>query len=440
MFTIRVPIGAASLVAAVVAALAAPALGAQPADAPAGLTEERMAEHLASFDKIWETVRDGQWDPEFDQEAWSAARAEFRPLVEAATSDDDARGAMDALLARLGQSHFGIIPGETYAALEAGEAGAGDTGMTARLRDDEILVLRVREGSAAHEAGVTPGWTIEAIDGRPMSDLIKAAREAQGVQRAETTCAIVTARRLSGPPGSSVEVRFRDIDGAERTLAIVRAEAPGRMVRFGNLPELRVRVDGRTLEGGVGYFGLNIFFDPPTVLKAWEEWILARLDAPGLVIDLRGNTGGIGAMAMAMGGWLIDEPDLYLGTMRLKGSALRFALNPRIRIYAGPVAVLIDELSASNSEVLSGGLKDIGRARVFGEWSAGLVLLSVVEMLPNGDGFQYAIAGYESASGAPLEGVGVEPDERVIESAASVRSGADPVLDAALAWIASQHK
>ena len=434
---IRVPVlvrlAAAALASGLVAA------GALAQEAGEMINAERRAEHVASFDQVWRTIRDRQWDPAFDQEAWAQARDEFRPQVEAATTDDEARAAMGALLETLGQSHFGIIPKQAYEQIEVGESGAGDVGLTVRLREGALLVLRVRDGSPAADAGVAPGWTIESIDGRPVTKLIEAADEAEGVQRAETTVAFVAQGRLGGPVGSEVAIGFRDSEGAERPMTLARTEAPGKDAKFGNLPEMRVAIDARTLTSGVGYFGLNVFFDPPTVLSAYEDWVLGHLDAPGLVIDLRGNIGGIGAMAMAMGGWLIDEPDLYLGTMMMKGATLRFVLNPRVETYAGPVAVLIDEMSASNSEVLSGGLQDIGRARIFGERTAGLVLLSTAEILPNGDGFQYAFAGYESASGAALEGAGVTPDVRILETAASVRAGADPVLDAALAWIASQN-
>lgn len=432
----------AAVVASALVAGAALAQTAEQADAQTGetISAERRAEHVASFDQVWETVRDRQWDPEFDHDAWAAARDELRPRVESAMTDGEARAAMNELLGRLGKSHFGIIPRQAYEEIESGEIGSGDIGLTVRLRDEALLVLRVREGSPAAEAGVQTGWTIESIDGREASALIEAAAEAETVQRMETTCALVAQSRLSGEAGDPVEIVFRDADGEARSMEIVRGDAPGRLSKFGNLPEMRVAVDAKTVDGGVGYFGLNVFFDPPTVLPAFETWVKGHLDAPGLIIDLRGNIGGIGAMAMAMGGWLVDEPNQYLGTMYLQGSTLRFVLNPRVASYDGPVAVLIDELSASNSEVLSGGLQDLGRARIFGERSAGLVLLSTAEILPNGDGFQYAFAGYESASGTTLEGAGVTPDERVIETAASVRSGADPVLRAALDWIASQSR
>ena len=155
----------------------------------------------------------------------------------------------------------------------------------------------------------------------------------------------------------------------------------------------------------------------------------------GIVIDLRGNPGGIGAMAMGMAGFLVDKPNLRLGTMYMRGATLNFVINPREGAYSGPVAVLVDELSASTSEIFAGGLKDIGRARIFGTHTAGAALPSIFTRLPNGDGFQYAIANYISEGGKPLEANGVSPDMEVRLTREALLAGRDAVLDAALEWI-----
>jgi carboxyl-terminal processing protease len=80
-------------------------------------------------------------------------------------------------------------------------------------------------------------------------------------------------------------------------------------------------------------------------------------------------------------------------------------------------------------------LKDLGRARIFGSRSAAAALPSVIEKLPNGDGFQYAVGNYISEGGQPLEGEGVQPDVKVSLTRAGLLTGRDAVLDAALHWI-----
>ena len=86
----------------------------------------------------------------------------------------------------------------------------------------------------------------------------------------------------------------------------------------------------------------------------------------------------------------------------MRDSTIKFVVNPRLNTFSGPVAILVDGASASTSEILAGGMKDLGRARIFGTHTAAAALPSFFEKLPNGDGFQYAIANYVSEGGKPL--------------------------------------
>lgn len=441
----------ATLTGLVCLLLGSPALAGSPPmrveSTRSEISAERRAEHVASFDHVWRTIADRQWDPDFDTAGWERQRDRLRPRVEAAWTDGEARRAMNDLLGTLEKSHFGIIPASSYEVLApdreatggdaaSPDAGPGDAGLTVRLRDGEFLVVRVRPGSAAAAAGVKPGWSVVEVDGMEVSQILDAAEQSAGVERVETICALAINAWLGGREGEAVEALFRTREGRERDLTLELGPAPGETVRFGNLPDVRVHQDIRTLGNGVGYYSLNVFMDPPRVMPAFEKFVRDHAEAPGLVIDMRGNMGGVIAMSTGMGGWFVDEQNLHLGTMHMPGSDLRLVLNPRDLTFRGPVAVLIDEASISNAELLAAGLKDIGRARVFGARSAGLLLPSVVERLANGDGFQYAIAGYTSASGTSPEGVGVEPDVTIVENAAGLGDGQDPVLRAALEWIA----
>jgi carboxyl-terminal processing protease len=190
----------------------------------------------------------------------------------------------------------------------------------------------------------------------------------------------------------------------------------------------------------LGGLDWQFFFDLVNVLKQYGEAIEASRDADGLIIDLRGNPGGIGAMSFAMGGWLVSERGLKLGTLVTRDGSLNFTLFPRPRPFKAPVAVLVDELSMSTSEILAGGLKDLKRARVFGVRTPGAALPSTVEVLPNGDRFQYAFANYISANGQPLEGIGVVPDVETPWTRAALLEGRDPAVEAALCWIRSSKK
>jgi carboxyl-terminal processing protease len=201
------------------------------------------------------------------------------------------------------------------------------------------------------------------------------------------------------------------------------------------LPETPVWFESKRIGAAVGYVSFNYFLDLQRVMEGFGGAVKACQDCGGLIIDLRGNPGGIGAMAMGMAGYLVEKPGLRLGTMYMRDAQLNFVLNPRLPSFTGPVAILMDACSASTSEIFAGGLQDLGRARVFGTRSAAAALPSVIERLPNGDGFQYAVGNYVSAGGKPLEGEGVKPDVEVKLTRAALLAGHDAVIDAALSWI-----
>jgi len=143
-------------------------------------------------------------------------------------------------------------------------------------------------------------------------------------------------------------------------------------------------------------------------------------------------------MAMGLAGWFTSQSGLRLGTMYLRSTSLKFAVFPRAEPFRGPLAVLVDGCSASTAEIFAGGMQDLKRARVFGTHTAGAALPSWFTKLPNGDGFQYAVANYISEGGKPLEGVGVTPDQEVKLTRHQLLEGQDPALDAAVSWIHGQ--
>jgi carboxyl-terminal processing protease len=206
----------------------------------------------------------------------------------------------------------------------------------------------------------------------------------------------------------------------------------GTLVRFGNLPEMRLVFESRKLPSGAGYIRFNEFLEPATIMPQIQAAVKTFSNAPGIILDLRGNPGGIGIMAMGVAGFFIDKDGQKLGEMKTRTTTLNFVIFPRPEVYSGPLAILLDRNSASTTEILAGGLQDLGRARIFGTRSAGAALPSDIIRLPNGDGFQYAQASYTSVNGKTLEGNGVTPDVVVEESA---NADHDPFIEAAEHWI-----
>ncbi len=207
------------------------------------------------------------------------------------------------------------------------------------------------------------------------------------------------------------------------------------LVTFANLPEVPQRFYAKKLPENVQYFYLSIFLEPGKAMPIFRQAVNDARSCDGFILDLRHNPGGIGGMAMGMGNVFISQPNLKLGTMTQRDFKVDFILTPQLNPFAKPLAILIDEGSASTSEILAGGLQDIKRARIFGKKSPGMALPSLVEKLPNGDTFQFAVANYLSTSGRSLEGNGVTPDEIIDQP---IKDDHDPVIEAAVKWIKSQ--
>ena len=407
--------------------------GAQPA-----LTAEQKRLNLESFEFIWSTIRDQYWDPTFGGVNWYAVRDEFRPRIEHATTMPETRSLMGQMLGRLGKSHFAIIPADVYGDLDSHDdaGGTGTTGIDVRVLEGHAIVTSVEEGSPAAAQGVRPGWEVVSIDG---TELAPRMQKVAALYRNSTTRELYLTRsalaKLAGDEGSVARVQFRDGGGAAVTREIGRMRPRGSLAKFGYLPPSYVWITSRKIAGDIGYVAFNLFLDPARLMPEFGGAVHSCTGCAGLIVDLRGNPGGLGIMAMGMAGWFIDKPDQKLGTMYTRQAPVKFIVNPRPPVYAGALAILVDGSSASTSEVFAGGMKDLGRARIFGTRTAGAALPSAIDLLPNGDALQHAMADYISEGGRTLEGLGVIPDVEVKLTREALLSGHDAVLDAAIEWI-----
>jgi carboxyl-terminal processing protease len=392
---------------------------------------------LDSFEHVWTTIRDKHWEKKPGGLDWDAIHAEFRPRVERARNTEEVRALLREMLGRLHQTHFGIVPADVYQAVAEAAGGDGSPGIDLRVLDSQAVVTSVDSGSPAERAGVKPGWIVASVGGVSLNAAIRAMASDPTLAEISRTRALLS--RLSGPVGGKLNVTFLDASGAAVSPDLGLAEPRGQASTFGNLPEMRVWFESRNI-GGAGYVAFNAFLDLPRVMQGFGDAVIACKNCSGLIVDLRGNPGGIGGMALGMAGFLVDKAGQRLGTMYTRDTTLNFVINPRPQVFRGPVAILIDACSASTSEIFAGGLKDLGRARVFGTRSAAAALPSAIERLPNGDGFQFAIANYVSKGGQPLEGIGVQPDEEVKLTREALLAGRDPVIDAALRWINRQNQ
>jgi carboxyl-terminal processing protease len=418
----------------------------------AALTPEQRQLSLQSFEYVWTAIRDKHWQTKPGGLDWQAIHDEFKPKIDAADSLDAVRVVMSQMLARLHQTHFNIVPADLYSNVDASQGREASTGIDVRVIGASVLVTSVETGSSAAAQGVRPGWEIRKIAGVDLGPVVAQLNETY----AGSTLRDLMLRRTilarlavpGAPPGAddaseSIAVEFLDGAGRHVVKTLAQATPKGDLVQFGYLNPMHVwfsssRIGDSRIGGAIGYVAFNAFLDPQRVMTSFGEAVQSCQACDGFVVDLRGNPGGIGIMAMGMAGWFIAQPDQKLGTLYLRDDTLKFVVNPRVTTFSGPLAILVDGASASTSEIMAEGLKDLGRARIFGTHTAGAALPSLFEKLPDGDGFQYAIANYISEGGQPLEGLGVTPDVETPVTREALLAGKDPALDAAVAWIESR--
>jgi carboxyl-terminal processing protease len=408
----------------------------------------------ATFDSAWSRIATTHFDPGMGGVDWEGVRTELRPSAAAAPSQDSLRTVLVEMLSRLGESHFALVPSGSAPAFEAPESsggGGGDPGIDVRWIEESLVVTSVRPGSSAEEFGVRPGWAIDTIAGTSVGALVDQLRS--GVQsrggdlRLELWLPPAAVALLRGAEGSMAQVAFRDSDDETVLGELEREVVMSELVRLGNLPPILLETGfwKETLSDGrvVGFLRFTAWF-PPIVARIAEAMDELR-DADAIVLDLRGNPGGLGGLAMGIGGHFLAER-ASLGTMRTRGGSLEFVVNPqtvtadgrRVVPYGGPVVILTDPLTASTSEIFAGGLQGLGRATVMGESTAGQALPALLVPLPNGDLLLHAVADFTAPDGSRLEGRGVLPDVIVTPRRAAFLQTNDPLLLEAVQWIRSQ--
>ncbi|HEU4558634.1 MAG TPA: S41 family peptidase [Longimicrobium sp.] len=404
-----------------------------------------------TFDTAWSAIDRTLWDTAVANSTWRRAREELRPRAAQAKTVQELRGVLNEALKRLPYSHFGLIPAEVQQGIGGDEDRGGDAGIDLRLVDGRLLVTHVEPGGPAAAAGVRTGWAVETVGERSIRQMLELVERIPGAsdpRKRQHFAWQAGTSALRGAPGSNLRVRFTDGAGRSVTKELMLRTPKVMTEKFGGLPRLEVRLDTRSVPlpggGNAGVVRFNYWM--PVVVNGLNAAVDSFRALDGMVIDLRGNLGGAGFLAPGFAGHFTERADT-LGVMRMRATTLNFIINPRrvdtraqpVRPYAGPVAVLTDAMTASTSEFFAGGLRQLGRVRVFGEPTMGAALPAWTRKLPSGDVLMHAVADFTGPRGMRWEGDGVVPDVLVRPTREALLAGRDPALEAALQWIAQER-
>lgn len=400
-------------------------------DAIRKIGEPHVNEYSSIFETAWQTVNDKYFDPTFGGLDWEKAHDRYEPYIAAANDDQTFYALTNKMLFELNVSHIGIVPPEEKEQLEPVLSADGSLGIDIRLLDGKTVITSVRPGSPGDQAGLQPGLVIHSLNGKTVKQW---ANEVWPIppyhernERKRLTSKLQ--EQVYGPLNTTVSLVYLDENGAAHEMVLQRVQRDGRIILGDEYPPFYVDFESRRLDEEIGYIRFNAFLPP--IDQRFQEALETLPDTPGLIIDLRGNHGGIFPVRKVLVEQLIQEREL-VWTYQGRDSIQEIYLEPVSNAYSGPLVVIIDVMSASSAEEFSGALQAIGRAVVVGERSAGICVVADVLQLSNGAVLMYPNAQTRTADGAVLEGQGVIPDIEVSLDRSALLQDRDPQLEAAI--------
>ncbi|MCC6647207.1 MAG: S41 family peptidase [Polyangiaceae bacterium] len=292
-------------------------------------------------------------------------------------------GAIKGMVAEL-DPHSTYMPADDNAVFQGETDGHfGGVGVEVEVRDGAIIVLAPIEGGPAERAGVRSGDRIVAIDGAPTAG-----------EKLD-----VLVKKMRGAPGTRVRVDVeREGQTGKRTIELSREQIKVSSVTW------------RRLADGVLYLRLKQFqaTTHEELLRAISQ---ARGAGPvrGALLDLRGNPGGLVDQAVAVADEILASGGVYATTRRGR-QVEEVKATPGGALVDVPVVVIVNEYSASASELVAGALQDAGRALVVGAPTFGKGSVQSILELPLGAGMRLTTMRYVTPKGRMIQAKGITPD------------------------------
>ncbi|MEN6370402.1 MAG: S41 family peptidase [Armatimonadota bacterium] len=401
----------------------------------AAFAEVDLATRQETFERVWTIVNERFYDPNFNGVNWAAVKKEYEKKIPFVQSDEEFYKLLNDMVGELHCSHFAIIAPSSSEDYEVPKGPIDSSpGIKVRFVEDKPMITGVEPGSPAAKAGIRPGYIITRVRGRDIAKLWEYAKS-RGTGKSDhynkAQFALLMDSVLSGYEGEVMEIGYLDEKDVSRSAKVKLAKKKGQFISMAMFEEF-VEFESKRIQNNIGYISFSMF--TPDLTVPIKNAIRSFHDAPGIIIDLRGNPGGVVNTTMAISAMFYGERSA-LGTMKQRKGEIRYPIFPSKDPYKGILVILTDEASASSSEVLACGMQWNGRAIVVGSTSMGASLPSIRERLPSGAVMQYVIADFKTPNGYLIEGNGAVPDYPVDLTRANLLTGHDPVMDKAISVI-----
>jgi carboxyl-terminal processing protease len=294
-------------------------------------------------------------------------------------------GAIRGMLKTL-DPHSSFLDPESYREMQVETSGSfGGLGIEITIRDDQLTVVAPIEGTPAYRAGIQPGDRIVKIEGLPTKDMTL----------------LDAVKKMRGPKGTKVTITIQREGVKElQDVAVVREIIQVQSIKTSEI------------EPGLGYVRIRQFQERTAKdMEAGVDKLEKTGRFAGLVLDLRNNPGGLLSSAVEVSEKFLGDGKLVVYTEgRVRNQNMRFVAHSRHPITEVPIVVLVNQGSASASEIVAGAIQDHGRGVVLGQQTFGKGSVQTIIPLADGSGLRLTTAKYFTPKGRSIHGKGIAPD------------------------------
>ncbi len=328
------------------------------------------------FDYTWQTVKNEYYDPNFNYQSWVKWKNHYRGKIK---TPDDAKVAIETMLASLDDPYSRYLTKDEFAQQNTSIISK-ISGIGVNIISDagKIKIINIIENTPAQFADLKVNDIIISIDGKKVS----------GMSLAEV------ANLVKGPSNTFVNVDIlRDKEYISKK--IIRKE-------------ISIKTVKSSVDKNIGYIQISSFISnstPNEFLEALENTDKTK----GLIIDLRGNTGGLLQNAIFVANIFIQKGKIVSIVGRNGYHYDVMAQDTNVNINK-PIILLIDGASASASEIFSGAMKDYHKAKLIGTKTYGKGMVQKIIPMPNQTGLNLTIAKYLTPNGNDINKRGIKPD------------------------------
>lgn len=356
------------------------------------------------YDYVWRNVNAKYVDQTNNQQDWSRWRHKYDSVMQ---TDEDAYVAIDTMLASLNDPYTRFLNPKEFAEETSSIQGSlKGIGIQIAVKDGKLMVIAPLEDTPAERAGIIADDEILEIDGVSTKGIT--------VDKA--------ADKIRGQEGTQVKLLIKRKGAEPKLYTVTRANIEVKSISQKTPFETPI-------PSNIKYIRISSFLSK-NLTKEFTNVLADSMDKDGYIIDLRSNPGGLLTNA-------IDISDMFLPggiiVSTIDRDGYKVSQRAARTIYSDkPLVVIINKGSASASEILSGALKDHGRAVIVGENSFGKGLVQEVNRLPSNAGMNITIQKYLTPNGSDIHKKGIKPDIEVELSETDITNKNDVQLKKAI--------